>query len=92
MDDVFVRDRNTGTVTRVSVGSGGAQGNSLSGSPAVSADGRYVAFLSIASNLVAATRMDVDDVFVRDLQTGQTTRVGPVADPADILARRDTGT
>ena len=51
-DDVFVRDRQTGTTRRVSVSSGGAQGNDDSVSPAISADGRFVAFESDATNLV----------------------------------------
>src|SRR5262249_8085836 len=51
--DVFLRDRNTGTTTRVSVDSSGAQGNGASSSPSLSADGRYVAFQSAADDLVA---------------------------------------
>ena len=44
--DVFVRDRQTGATERVSVGSGGGEGNSGSFSPSISADGRYVSFYS----------------------------------------------
>ena len=44
--DMFVRDRQTGTTTRVSVGPGGAQGNGDSWFPAITADGRFVAFES----------------------------------------------
>ena len=51
--DVFVRDRNTGATTRVSVATNGTQANSGSYQPAISADGRYVAFYSNASNLGA---------------------------------------
>ena len=53
-EDVFVRDRRTGTTRRVSVGPGGVQGNGDQRSfvPAISADGRFVAFNSDASNLV----------------------------------------
>jgi len=51
--DVFVRDHLTGKTTRVSVNSTGVQGNSNSESSAISANGRYVAFTSDASNLVA---------------------------------------
>ena len=47
--DVFVRDRQTGTTERVSVDSGGAQGNGDSYYPSISADGRYVAFESRAT-------------------------------------------
>src|SRR5205823_3306605 len=73
--DVFVRDRLTGTTERVSVASGGAQGNSSSGRPAISADGRYVAFESAASNLVAGGTFGNFDIFVRDRLTGTTERV-----------------
>ena len=64
--DVFVRDRKTQVTRRVSVGAGGAQANSESFDPAISADGRYVAFYSEASNLVAGDTNDSTDVFVRD--------------------------
>ena len=50
--DIFVHDRQTGQTTRVSVASGGAQANDFSSNPSISADGRYVAFVSSASNLV----------------------------------------
>jgi len=72
--DVFVHDRQTGQTTRVSVDSAGYQGNFGSGNPSISADGRYVAFHSIASNLVPGDT-NTYDVFVHDRQTGQTTRV-----------------
>src|SRR5690348_13294425 len=51
--DVFVRDRQTGATSRVSVASNGTQGNNSSTSPQISSDGRYAAFDSMASNLVA---------------------------------------
>jgi Tol biopolymer transport system component len=73
--DVFVHDRATGTTTRVSVDSAGTQANGGSGLPVVSADGRHVAFLSDASNLVANDTNGERDVFVHDLLTGSTTRV-----------------
>ena len=60
---------------RVSVGAGGRQGDGGSSEPALSADGRYVAFGSDASNLVAGDTNGVRDVFVRDLQAGVTRRV-----------------
>jgi hypothetical protein len=51
-DDIFVRDTLTNTTTRVSVDSAGNQGNIDSYSPSISADGRFVAFTSDASNIV----------------------------------------
>ena len=50
--DIFVRDRQEGTTERVSVSTAGVQANSTSDSVSISADGRYVAFDSAASNLV----------------------------------------
>jgi len=73
--DVFVRDRVTGATTRVSVASDGTQANGLNRTPMISADGRYVAFPSEASNLVAGDTNGKPDVFVRDRVTGATTRV-----------------
>jgi len=73
--DVFLYDRNTGEVTRVSVASDGIQGNDRSSGPSLSADGRYVVFVSSATNLVSAdTNLD-SDLFVHDRLTGETTRV-----------------
>lgn len=73
--DVFVRDRVAGTTTRVSVTSTGAQANGASGSPGISADGRFVVFESTATNLVASDTNFVADVFVHDRATATTSRV-----------------
>src|SRR5204862_7134139 len=81
VSDVFVHDRQTGTTERVSVASDGAQGNGSSGRvtfafpPALSADGRVVAFRSAATNLVAGDADGADDVFVHGRQAGTTERV-----------------
>lgn len=75
MGDIFVHDLQTGETTRVSVASGGTQANYFSESPSISADGRYVAFMSFASNLVDVDTNDVKDIFVHDRQTGETVRV-----------------
>jgi Tol biopolymer transport system component len=77
--DVFVRDRQTGRTTRVSVGAGGAQGNAGSIGAGISADGRYVTFDSNATNLVPGDTNDLGDVFVHDRQTSRTTRVSVTA-------------
>ena len=75
LGDIFVHDRTTGIITRVSVDSSGTQGNGRSVSPSTSADGRYVAFYSAASNLVSGDTNDTWDVFVHDRSAGITTRV-----------------
>jgi Tol biopolymer transport system component len=73
--DVFVRDRSTGATERISVDSAGAEGNGKSFFPALSADGRFVAFVSWAGNLVAGDANGFSDVFVHDRATGATERV-----------------
>ena len=72
--DVFVYDRTTQHVTRVSVSSRGRQANGPSGDPAISANGRYVAFSSSATNLVGGDTNGISDIFVRDLRTHRTIR------------------
>jgi len=73
--DVFLHDQASGVTTRLSVGRSGRQANGPSAMPAISADGRYVAFQSFASNLVRGDTNGLTDAFVRDLATGKTTRV-----------------
>jgi Tol biopolymer transport system component len=74
-EDVFLHDRQTGQNLLVSVGMGGAAPDFKSLGALVSADGRYVAFTSVCSNLVAGDTNNGWDVFVRDMQTGTTQRV-----------------
>ena len=78
--DVFVHDRNTGTTERVSISTAGAQANNESFSPAVSADGRFVAFQSDATNLVLFDTNANSDIFVRDRTAGVTERVSLASD------------
>ena len=74
--DIFVHDRNTGSTTRVSVDSAGSQGDGNSwDAMSISADGRFVAFYSLATNLVAGDTNGSGDVFVRDRSNGTTERV-----------------
>jgi Tol biopolymer transport system component len=73
--DVFVRDRKTGHTELVSVSSDGSEGNGDSSFPAISADGRWVAFTSAANNLVPGDTLGFDDVFVHDRKTGKTRRM-----------------
>ncbi len=72
--DIFVRDRATGRTSRVSVSTGGRQGNAASFTGHLSADGRYVAFGSAATNLVRLDTNGAWDVFSHDRLTGRTTR------------------
>jgi hypothetical protein len=73
--DVFVRDRRVQETRRVSVGPAGQQANNNSFQPAISAHGRFVAFASDASNLVAGDTNNRSDVFVRDRVAHVTRRV-----------------
>jgi cysteine-rich repeat protein len=81
--DVFVHDRASGDTSRVSVAGDGSQGDNGSGfldPPSLSADGRYVAFTTSASNLVPDDTNAVVDVVLHDRATGATTRVDTAAD------------
>jgi Tol biopolymer transport system component len=81
--DVYVRDLETGLTTLVSRADGpdGAKGDAVSDAPAISADGRYVAFVSEATNLSEdESDADVADVFLRDLQQNTTTLVSRASD------------
>jgi Tol biopolymer transport system component len=71
-EDVFVRDTKAHTTERVSVATGGAQANGDSLQPSISADGRYVAFVSAASNLACGATGAAMNVFVRDLRRRST--------------------
>jgi Tol biopolymer transport system component len=73
--DVFVRDLEAGVTRRLSVGRTGAEANGESLAPSISADGRFVAFQSRASNLVRRDTNRRHDVFVHNLKTGTTRRV-----------------
>jgi len=74
--DIFVHDRQSATTERVSVDSSRMQADDDSSDRSwISADGRYVAFTSTATNLVASDTNGFPDVFVRDLQGGTTERV-----------------
>lgn len=70
--DVFVKDRLTGGIERVSVSSSGQQANSSSSEPSISADGRFVLFGSSADNLVPDDINNCTDYFVHDRNTGVT--------------------
>jgi Tol biopolymer transport system component len=70
--DIFVRDLVAGTTSLVSVSTNGGAANGPSTDPVMTPDGRYVAFISGASNLVPGDTNSIPDVFVRDLVAGTT--------------------
>ena len=74
-NDIFLQELRTNTVTRISLGVNGTQSNSGSTSPAISQDGRHVAFESMATNLVANDTSGSQDIFVHDRMTATTVRV-----------------
>ena len=78
--DVFVHDRDSGTTARVSIATAGTQANDESFSPAISSSGRFVAFRSDATNLVANDTNNNSDIFVRDRTLGVTQRVSVASD------------
>ncbi len=79
--DIFVHDRLTGQIQLVSIASNGTQGNSDTGIGSfISTDGRYVTFISSADNLVEGDTNRVQDCFVHDRVTGETTRVSVASD------------
>jgi Tol biopolymer transport system component len=88
-EDIFVHDRQTGSTTRVSVGGDGVESDGSSSQPAISANGRFVAFSSQAANLVNGDSNDKEDVFVRDLAESITILVSADKDggPANHLSR-----
>lgn len=65
---------------RISIGGDGQQGNQQSSAPAISWDGRYVGFVSVASNLVPGDTNGTADVFLRDRRRRTTTRVSVAPD------------
>jgi hypothetical protein len=73
--DIFIHDRTNGTTYRASLDSAGNEGNNNSFTARISADGKFVAFYSDATNLVASDTNAVGDVFRKDLTTGETIRL-----------------
>jgi hypothetical protein len=85
--DIFVKDIQTGTTTRVNTSSTGAESFNIenkSPTASISNDGRYVVFNSSSSTLVTGDTNTVDDVFLRDLTTGTTTRISTSTSGAQL--------
>jgi Tol biopolymer transport system component len=70
MEDIYVHDRLSGITERMSVAIGGGSANGASRAPSISADGRFVAFESSATNLIGADANIYTDIYVRDRLTG----------------------
>ncbi len=85
VSDIFVHDRSTGTTRRVNLGLGGSEANRFSTSPAISANGETVAYVSSADNLVARDTNAFRDVFVVDLDSGTTRRVSVDSDGTEVF-------
>lgn len=83
MADVFLRDRQTGETTRISVGANGVESNGISLCPVVSPDGRYVAFGTSATNLVPGDSSAVLDVVVHDRVTSTNIRASLADDGSE---------
>ncbi len=82
--DIFLYDRITGETKRISVASDGTEANDSSGDPAISGDGRYIAYMSNATNLVDQDTNGCFDVFLYDRITGTTQRVSVMPDGTEI--------
>ena len=98
---IYIKDTQTGVTTRVSSDSAGINGNKESDSPAISADGRFVAFDSFATNLVpgdtgsmcvstSGTNINCPDVFIKNLQSGELRLVSAsaVGEPGNLESRQ----
>ena len=87
--DVFVRDMRTGTTRRISLDSKGNESNGDSTSPSISDDGNLVAFVSNATNLTAVETASIDNVYVHNVSTGETTllSVSPQGNVVDLPSR-----
>lgn len=89
--DVYLRDRRARTTTRVSVAADGSQGNASSFWPAISANGRFVAFVSDATNLVPDKTTSQREVYVKDVQTGAIERVSLADDDSESNSSASPG-
>lgn len=97
VNDVYLWSRETGQIELISVRPNGRAGSQISDSPALSADGTFVAFASDAPDLIASDRNFARDVFVRDRSRGATERVsvtnngGPINGSSDAPAISSNG-
>jgi Tol biopolymer transport system component len=78
--DIFVRDQRAGTTVRVSVASDGTQANGDNISPTISADGRFVSWSTLATNLVPGDTNNAPDIVLHELRTKTTTLISMATD------------
>ncbi|MEU4623343.1 hypothetical protein AB0G04_25650 [Actinoplanes sp. NPDC023801] len=82
--DVFLHDRQTGETKIASSSADGTQGDRSSSKGVVTADGRHVAFASSATNLVPGDTNDAEDIFLKDLTTGDIQRITVTSDGSQL--------
>ena len=87
---VYRKDVNTQAIVRCSDSQAGAEANNDSAKPSINGDGRFVAFESIATNLVASDTNGFQDVFRKDLLTGEVTCCSLTS--ADVQSDGDSST
>ena len=88
--DVFVHDRQSGLTERASESSAGSEANGQSGYPSISGDGRFVAFVSKATNLATNDTNGVEDIFLWDRSTRRTELISVALSglPADRMSQK----
>ncbi len=87
LDDLFLRDRVTGTTERVSIGTDGTQGNDFTFVGAMSRDARYIAFRTLDANLLGTSDLNgINDIYVRDRLLNTTKRVSVAYNGAQATA------
>jgi Tol biopolymer transport system component len=89
--DFFLRDLRTGITERVNLGANGVEANGNTDGGTLSADGRFVLFSSIATNLVTGDTNGKEDAFLRDLQAGTTIRVSLTANGTESTGHSGGG-
>jgi len=87
--DVYLHDRDTATTVRLSLASGATPGNSTSSVSSLSANGRFALFVSSSNNLVTDDTNSADDLFLRDRDTAETSRVSLANDGSEANASSD---
>lgn len=83
IQDVFIRDREAGATELISIAFDGLPSDGNSSCPSISADGRYVLFMSEAGNLVVDDLNGVADIFLRDRLEGTTRRISIASDGSE---------